>query len=113
MLSALRNIYQVYCGPYPWKFVQLVGIWLLSSILQSTRLRFGSHSRCHIHQIKFTDSRIGEYINITRRNRLRIIKGIRQGFTSRNSIQINTTIKVIRHRTSDNNLVYKRIVFTR
>ena len=95
------------------EIVQLVGIRFFGSILQSTRLRFGSHSRCHIHQIKFTDSRIGEYINITRRNRLRIIKGIRQGFTSRNSIQINTTIKVIRHRTSDNNLVYKRIVFTR
>ena len=95
------------------EIVQLVGIWFFGSILQSTRLRFGSHSRRHIHQIKLTDSRIGEYINITRRNRLRIIKGIRQGFTSRNSIQINTTIKVIRHRTSNNNLVHKRIVFTR
>ena len=95
------------------EIVQLVEIWFFGSILQSTRLRFGSHSRCQIHQIKFTDSRIGEYVNITRRNRLRIIKGIRQGFTSRNSIQVNTTIKVIRHRTSDNNLVYKRIVFTR
>ena len=95
------------------EIVQLVGIWFFGSILQSTSLRFGSHSRCHIHQIKFTNSRIGEYINITRRNRLCIIKGIRQGFTSRNTIQINTTIKVIRHRTSNNNLVYKRIVFTR
>lgn len=95
------------------EIVQLVVIWFFGSILQSTRLRFGSHGRCHIHQIKFTDSRIGEYVNITRRNRLRIIKSIRQGFASRNSIQINTTIKIIRHRTSDNNLVYKRIVFTR
>ena len=95
------------------KIVQLVEIWFFGSILQSTRLRFGSHSRCHIHQIKFTDSRIGKYINITGCNGLCIIKGIRQGFTSRNSIQINTTIKVVRHRTSDNNLVYKRIVFTR
>ena len=95
------------------EIVQLVGIWFFGSILQSTRLRFGGHSRCHIHQIKFADSRIGEYINITRRNRLRIIKGIRQGFTSRNSVQINTTIKVVRHRTRNNNLVYKRIVFTR
>ena len=95
------------------EIVQLVEICFFGSILQSTRLRFGSHSRRHIHQIKFTDSRISEYVNITRRNRLSIIKGIRQGFTSRNSIQINTTIKVIRHRTSDNNLVYKRIVFTR
>ena len=95
------------------EIIQLVGIWFSGSILQSARLRFGSHNRCHIHQIKFTDSRIGEYINITRRNRLRIIKSIRQGFTSRNSIQINTTIKVIRHRTSNDNLVYKRIAFTR
>ena len=95
------------------EIVQLVEIRFSSSIFQSAGLRFRSHGRRHIHQIKFTDSRIGEYINITRRNRLRIIKGIRQGFTSRNSIQINTTIKVIRHRTSDNNLVYKRIVFTR
>ena len=95
------------------EIVQLVEIWFFGSILQSARLRFGSHGRCQIHQIKFTDSRIGEYVNITRRNRLRIIKGIRQGFASRNTIQINTTIKVIRHRTSDNNLVYKRIVFTR
>ena len=95
------------------EIVQLVGIWFFGSILQSTGLRFRSHSRRHIHQIKFTDSRISKYINITGCNRLCIIEGIRQGFTSRNSIQINTTIKVIRHRTSNNNLVYKRIVFTR
>ena len=95
------------------EIVQLVEIWFFGSILQSARLRFGSHSRCHIHQIKFTNSRISKYINITGCNGLCIIEGIRQGFTSRNSIQINTTIKVIRHRTSDNNLVYKRIVFTR
>ena len=95
------------------EIVQLVGIWFFSSILQSTGLRFRGHSRRHIHQIKFTDSRISKYINITGCNGLCIIEGIRQGFTSRNSIQINTTIKVIRHRTSNNNLVYKRIVFTR
>ena len=95
------------------EIVQLVEIWFSGSILQSTRLRFGSHSRCHIHQIKFTDSRICEYVNITGRNGFYIIKGIRQRFAGRNTVQINTTIKVIRHRTSDNNLVYKRIVFTR
>ena len=95
------------------EIVQLVEIWFSSSIFQGTGLRFRSHSRRHIHQIKFTNSRIGEYINITGCNGFCIVKGIRQGFTSRNSIQINTTIKVIRHRTSDNNLVYKRIVFTR
>ena len=95
------------------EIVQLVEIWFFGSILQSTGLRFKGHSRRHIHQIKFTDSRIGEYINITRRNRLCIIKDIRQRFTGRNTVQINTTIKVIRHRTSDNNLVYKRIVFTK
>ena len=59
------------------KIVQLVEIWFFGSILQSTRLRFGSHSRCHIHQIKFTDSRIGEHVNITGRNGFCIIKGIR------------------------------------
>ena len=95
------------------EIVQLVGIWFFGSILQSTGLRFRGHSRRHIHQIKFTDSRISKYINITGCNGLCIIEGIRQGFTSRNSIQINTTIEVIRHRTSDSNLVYKRIVFTR
>ena len=95
------------------EIVQLVGIWLISSIFQGASLRFRGHSRSHIHQIKSTNCRIGKYIDITGRNRFCIIKSIRQGFTSRNTIQINTTIKIIRHRTSDCNLVYKRIVFTR
>ena len=95
------------------EIVQLVGIWFFGSILQSTGLRFRGHSRRHIHQIKFTDSRISKNINITGCNGLCIIEGIRQGFTSRNTIQINTTIKVVGHRVSDNNLIHKRIIFTR
>ncbi len=95
------------------EIVQLVEIWFFGSIFQGASLRFRSHRRCHIHQIKSTDCRISKYINITGRNRFCIIKGSRQGFASRNTIQINTTIKVIGHRTSDNNLVCKRIVFTR
>ena len=95
------------------EIVQLVGIWFFGSSLQSTGLRFRGHNRRHIHQIKFTDSRISKYINITGCNGLCIIEGIRQGFTSRNTIQINTTIKVVRHRVSNNNLIHKRIIFTR
>ncbi len=59
------------------EIVQLVEIRFSSSIFQSAGLRFRSHGRRHIHQIKLTNSEIGEYVNITGRNGFCIIKGIR------------------------------------
>ncbi len=108
MLSALRNIYQVYCGPAIFFVIQLVGIGFTCTIFQSTRLRFRCHDRCHIHKIELTNSSVRKNIYIPRGDSFSIIKSRRKRRTIRNTVKIDTALNVIRNRASDRNSIYKR-----